>query len=179
MTTLLSPFAPLHPWLYDALNVMAPVHVVYGPLTDDAPVEVIDLRDLQTRAVVLSALATVGHSLPWALGGIWSPLSNEQAGRVVAEAIRRVGEEPREPSASVPSAIVQAWSGHQEGIRYRQFWTPHDTYKRAATVAPNGWRAAASREGYCDGPEGGEEGRNLADAALIQLGALLWEQVTP
>ena len=179
MITLLSPFAPLHPWLYDALNAMAPVHVVYGPLTDDAPVEVIDLRDLQTRAVVLSALAAAGYSLPWALGGIWSPLSNEQAGRVVAEVLRRVGEDPGKPAGVVPICVMGKWSPHHieqvagDGL--------HGLVRGRGKTA--GWRLWNG--GYADsqivgaGPDTGNAGRAALLDCAMNKGALLLEQVTP
>ena len=193
MITLLSPFAPLYPWLYDALNVMAPVHVVYGPLTDDAPVEVIDLRDLQTRAVILSAVATVGHSLPWALGGIWSPLTDEQAGRVVAEAIRRVGEDPGKPAGVVPIGVLLPWAHPTEdGIcidrkwmlpkgrnhKHYEYYTRTYLRRYGTNEAFGGWNVNLGKLRHFE-PVIGQEGRDAADAYAFANGALLWEQVTP
>lgn len=192
MTTLLSPFAPLHSWLYDALNVMAPIHVVYGPLTDDAPVEVIDLRDLQTRAVVLSALAAAGHSLPWALGGIWSPLTGEQAGRVVAEIVRAIGADPKCPTSVVPTCILDPWSysgdlthDWRRSVRIGQ---PHPDLQDGPHVTGDDpqYIIAGYGPGWGYGwwtPRLGREtcaaGRAASDAHSAGLGALLWEQVTP
>lgn len=197
---LLSPYAPLWPWLLQALPVCAPLYFrlpcededMTGWGLDYRAGAILDLRNGSSRFAVLSALASVDYPLPWALGGIWSPLTDEQAGRVVAETIRRVGEDPGKPLAAVPIGIVKPWTLHQDGICMDRWWAlpkdrkhrHYDYYTRfyLRRYGPSndlgGWHVNLGKLRHFE-PVIGEAGRDAADAFAFANGALLWEQVTP
>jgi hypothetical protein len=73
----------------------------------------VDLRHGTVRYTVLRELEAVGHPCAWALGLPWTPLSDEQAGRLAAEMIRRLGpgvEVPKVPREPLPVAVLgPAW----------------------------------------------------------------------
>lgn len=69
----------------------------------------VDLRHGQVRYALLRAMEDAGHTCAWALGMPWTPLTDEQAGRLVAEMIRRLGpgaEVPRVPREPLPVAVL-------------------------------------------------------------------------
>lgn len=191
---LLSPYAPLWPWLARA---MCGTVYIRASGVRDVPSEVLssemDCRDLQTRVAVLSALASVGYPLPWALGGIWSPLTDEQAGRVVAETIRRVGEDPRKPCGVVPIGVLGPCEVHTGAGLYpgvARYGRPIFVGKPPMPVSygwvnnrkPSSGREHMLQTWFCggdSGPEKGDAGIVASEVCAMAKGALLWEQVTP
>lgn len=182
---MLSPFAPLYPWLKYPLagdtvsnNMGIPIVVGMGHDRDI----MIDLRDSQTRVIVLRALADAGHARPWALGSIWSPLTDEQAGRVTAEIVRAVGADPSKPAGVVPSCVLGAW--RQGGTIHRRHIHTGDVF-RCATVNYAGWylkgilRGTSPNGCHAEGSETGEPGRLAADTAARALGCIMIEDITP
>ena len=103
---MISPFAPLYPWLIAACNGYAwTSNESYPDAVEPTPETLIDLRHGPTRYAVLRALAAAGHSRPWALGAPWSSLTDEQAGRVTAAILRAIGADPTtEPVPTRPRA---------------------------------------------------------------------------
>ena len=195
MPELLSPFAPLHPWLLK--RCARNLRVVRNPddpfsLHHEGEIEIAtyssegfndimlsrrdgppddrwvswrrssnyraDCRHFATCAMVLDALAAHGHPLPWALGGIWSALTDEQAGRVTAEAVRAVGADPKRPAGVVPIGLHKPW-----------LYVPGHEWIRRAVIG-NALRSiyANDKSEHAD-----------KDAKAIASGALLWEQITP
>ena len=199
---LLSPFAPLWPWLVPNRESRIPgfLYRIFpddcrplGPADIGTPserlIDGIDLRDLAIRAVVLRALAAHGHARPWALGEGWSDLTAEQAGRVVAEMVRRVGADPAKPVGVIPVAVL--------GARYRERGMSHEhrvsvageafiaavfgeredlhpawMIRRASTHVP--LAEMARQPGWMPW-----DAQESCDAACVERGMLLWEQVTP
>lgn len=165
---LLSPFAPAPAWLFNDLILWIlrfnsndgnnrRVRTLTLKMTDIDEWS-LDCCDSATRFAVLTSLAKHGHALPWALGGIWSPLTDEQAGRVVAEAVRRVGADPARPVGVVPTCVASAWERVANGQRRR----------RAVAGACGPFLAVNSSR---DQPS--------FDGRIVEKGALLWEQITP
>ena len=103
---MISPFAPLYPWLIAACNGYAwTSNESYPDAVEPTPETLIDLRHGPTRYAVLRALADAGHSRPWALGAPWSSLTDEQAGRATAAILRAIGADPTtEPVPTRPRA---------------------------------------------------------------------------
>lgn len=186
---LLSPYTPLWPWLKSALNAApalpagGPAHS--GPLGDT---ETVDLRPLAVRVQVLAALATYGHVYPWAAGSIWSPLTDEQAGRLTAEIVRRVGPDPKAPAQVMPTGVLGpinrcTGAGMYLGVYHetrsvlvgKPITTLSEGGKsRRGAPGPGGWFCGQHR-----GPETGDLGRAKADQCAVDLGAILVEQITP
>lgn len=114
---MIEPFAPLYPWLRDALDDAQLVLAIAEPDEDD-PRPALDARDVgdhllalshgPTRYAVLRAIADAGHARPWAIGAPWSPLTDEQAGRATAAILRAVGEDPSKPAGVVPVCVLTA-----------------------------------------------------------------------
>lgn len=198
MPELLSPFAPVHNWLCRALRIGwdgsrlqsrgFAVHFREPPEREE-----LDLRDFITRAATLRALTEAGHPRPWALGSCWSSLNDEQAGRVTAEVVRQVGEDPRRPVGVLPACLLGPWRP-DPSIRTR--WWRYDRRRIVAGQYPwSGGQFADStaaypltrkpragdawRGGERSGPDHGDAGRDASDIWSVAAGALLWEQVTP
>lgn len=198
MPELLSPFAPVHNWLCRALRIGwdgsrlqtrgLAIHFREPPQREE-----LDLRDFITRAVTLRALAEAGHPRPWALGSCWSSLTDEQAGRVVAETIRRVGEDPGKPCGVVPIGVlgpreVHTGAGLYPGVaRYGRpilvGKPPMPTaYGWVNNRKPSSGREHMLQTWFCggdSGPEKGDAGIAASEACAMSKGALLWEQITP
>lgn len=183
---MIEPLAPLYPWLRDALG-----HQVvrwsaglprFASSHYPTPYE-IDLRDLQTRAAVLRALADAGHSRPWALGVPWSPLTDEQAGRAAAAILRAIGEDPSKPVGVVPVCVAGRWEASitfDQWFRYRvsggrghcaMVHVHSDGWRVDVNIGPDPLRAR--------GPEIGDAGRRAADNAARSMGCLMIEELTP
>ena len=193
---MISPFAPLYPWLRAALGGVF-VRLENGGLypAHDALAKRMDanLCDLQTRAAVLRALADTGHSRPWALGQPWSPLTDEQAGRATAEILRAVGEDPSRPIGMVPDRILSEWFTPEDGDKpprhyrhgsalvWREVVIGSDHSGRYVCVCQNAWIADLPWDGETPytGPETGDAGRLAADNAARNLGCLFIEELTP
>lgn len=165
-----SPFAPLWGWLKRSMRGYHALMTPHGyvPVADAVShpdlMRVIDLRDLPTRAVVLRALAPIYEArrlLPphWALGEGWSALTAEQAGRVVAEMVRRVGADPAVVGEVLPV-----------GVR--------GPYRRQGDRS---WRevVAGDPSSDCWSSLKGEAGEREADEMGRAKGTLLWEEITP
>jgi hypothetical protein len=172
MTEVFSPFAPLWTWL--ALGDHY-VRASNGLMILRA-LE-IDLRDIQTRAIVLHALAQHGHRFPWALGSIWSTLTDEQAGRLTAEIVRRIGPDPSAPTGVIPVVVLGPW---QDGKRcsQRRPIVPFDSgidQIYVIEVNSRGWLR------YFDhgGPETDVAGKRAAEHWAARGGSILIEQLTP
>lgn len=193
---MISPFAPLYPWLRDALGHQVVRSSAGLPRFASShyptPYE-IDLRDLQTRTAVLRALHDAGHSRPWALGAPWSPLTDEQAGRATAEILRAVGEDPSRPIGMVPDRILSEWFTPEDGDKpprhyrhgsalvWREVVIGSDHSGRYVCVCQNAWIADLPWDGETPytGPETGDAGRLAADNAARTLGCLMLEDLTP
>lgn len=201
---ILSPFAPLLPWLLSAVMFDTPMCIrpngrarlvsiqrsrADGPTqyrfaehrptwTNETPD--LDLRHGPTRYAILRALADAGHSRPWALGAPWSLLTDEQAGRATAEIVRAVGEDPRKPARVVPVCVLGAWKPcyarvFSQSTGRMEDERPHLVGARIPHgIGERGWLAGAQ-----DGPETGEPGRIAADNAARALGCLMIEDLTP
>lgn len=198
MPELLSPFAPLHPWLLKrcARNLRVvrnpddpfslhhegqEVEILSRSASEESDIDIMlsridgppddrwvswrrsvdyraDCRHFATRAMMLDALAAHGHRLPWALGGIWSALTDEQAARVTAEAVRAVGADPKCPAGIIPIGVLKPW-----------LYVPGHEWIRRAVIG-NALRSiyANDKSEHAD-----------KDAKAIASGALLWEQITP
>lgn len=160
----------------------------------------VDLLHFATRAVVLDALADIGHTRPWALGRCWSSLTDEQAARVVGAIVRAVGADPKRPASVVPTGVLGPWVYRSEPdwartAHFRLSAVGHGTagvidagpHWSAEHTAPfHGWYFGETAQypywkdhGYPIGPEIGNEGRCHAEAVAIAKGAILWEQITP
>lgn len=192
---MLSPFAPLYLWLKYPLagdtvsnNMGIPIVVGMGHDRDI----MIDLRDLQTRVIVLHALANAGHSRPWALGSIWSPLTDEQAGRVCAEIVRAVGENPSKPVGVVPVCVLGKWPADEltAQVRPLMFGDPPPSQNLDGVAAFHNtmpanhsglvlYRITAAMERQGGYPKTRAEQRQCADAAARVLGCIMIEDVTP
>lgn len=196
---ILSPFAPLFPWLFRDHRLPGFLYRIFPedcrPLGEadigtpsDRLIDGIDLRELATRAVVLRALAAHGHARPWALGeGFGSDLTAEQAGRVVAEMVRRVGPDPGKPVGVIPTFVSLPWV---ENIPNR-YWLRRQynatgggpmagCWANSGTPGDNcGWAVWTFNTTHASGAEGGALGRDVCDLAIRNMGGLLWEQVTP
>lgn len=184
---LLSPFAPLFPWLESSFSGS---HVWVDRVTVNDVLS-IDLRPLAVRVAVLAVLLRdYGHARPWALGeGFGSDLTPEQAGRVVAEMVRGVGADPAKPVGVIPVAVL--------GARYRERGMSHEhrvsvageafiaavfggredihpawMIRRASTHVP--LAEMARQPGWMPW-----DAQESCDAACVERGMLLWEQVTP
>lgn len=83
----------------------------------------VDLRHGQVRYALLRAMEDAGHTCAWALGLPWTTLTDEQAGRLVAEMIRRLGpgaEVPKVPRAPLPVAVLgRVWYDDREAEERR------------------------------------------------------------
>ena len=207
MPELLSPFAPIHEWLREHLrlwivrfikadNFSTTTHRSRVLDVEDAEDWSLDCRDPATRFAILSALADHSILRPWALGGIWSSLTDEQAGRVTAEVVRALGADPANPSSIIPFGILSEWltpadlaedskppRSHRYGValEWRVLVLGNDDGGRYSGVFRAGWIADfRPPEGVrYMGDERGDEGKTAADEAAIASGALLWEQITP
>lgn len=214
---MISPLATLHPWLLNTVMFDTPMcdrpngrrRLVAvqrkrsnGPLqykfaeyraawSSETPE--LDLRHFSTRAVVLQVLNTYGYCYPWALGGIWSDLSDEQAGRAVAEILRRIGSEPKRPVEALPFGVLSEWMEPEEGdkppksiyrgkaLAWREVVIGNDDGGRYACVFEHSWLADfRPPEGVkVEGSETGLAGRIAADRAARDSGAIFWEEITP
>ena len=177
---MISPFAPLYPWLVAACEGSAWTSTVtYPHAVEPTAACSIDLRHGPTRYAVLRALAEAGHDRPWALGAPWSALTDEQAGRVTAEIVRAVGADPGAPVGVVPVCVVEAWSNGSPARRRR--------YAGIRGPLPElfsaGWYVSLpndiSSALWERGPETGEPGRLAADNAARALGCIMIEDITP
>jgi hypothetical protein len=210
MTELLRPCAPYYSWLMAATYAdsgwLTTTGIRYWSLTGvrltlaeslmladerQNTCGELDLRHFPTRAVILAALAEKGHRFPWALGGIWSSLTDEQAGRLTAELIRRIGPDPLKPAATLPRCVLSRWehSSHnddwsrslQVGEGWRVFGDdyPHVSSEREDMQIPGcvGWGFGWGSKRL--GPEVGEAGRNAVDLHVLAKGNILIEQLTP
>ena len=156
----------------------------------------VDLLHFATRAVVLDALAFIGHARPWALGRCWSTLTDEQAARVTAEAVRAVGADPKRAAKAIPFGVLSEWITPEElaegskpprshrfgvAVEWRVLVLGNDDGGRYSGLFPAGWIAdfRAPKDVRYMGDERGEEGKAAADEAATASGALLWEQITP
>lgn len=153
----------------------------------------LDLRHFATRAVVLQVLSTYGYSYPWVLGEIWSDLTNEQAGRVAAEIVRRAGADPKNPSEVLPFGVLSEWLEPEEGdkppkhitrgraLAWREVVIGNDDGGRYACVFEYSWLADfRPPEGVkVEGRETGLAGRVATDRAARASGAIFWEEITP
>lgn len=193
MPELLSPFAPLYPWLDACTLSLAPIDPPFN-VSDLA----VDCRDIANRLAILQTLATHGccHRLPWALGGIWSSLTDEQAGRVTAAIVRAIGADPKRPAKAIPFGVLSEWITPEElaegskpprshrfgvAVKWRVLVLGNDDGGRYSGLFPAGWIAdfRAPEDVRYMGDERGEEGKAAADEAATASGALLWEQITP
>lgn len=236
MPELLSPFAPLHPWLLKrcARNLRVvrnpddpfslhhegqEVEILSRSASEESDIDIMlsridgppddrwvswrrsvdyraDCRHFATRAMMLDALAAHGHPLPWALGCIWSALTDGQAARVTAEAVRAVGADPERPAKAIPFGVLSEWITPEElaegskpprshrfgvAVEWRVLVLGNDDGGRYSGVFPTGWIADfRPPEGVrYMGDERGDEGKAAADEAAMASGALLWEQITP
>ena len=167
-----NPYATLWPWIREA-----PLHPENN--RDDAEdawdticesSDIIDCRHLMVRVAVLRALALHGHPVLFALGAPWSALNDEQAGRLTAEMVRRVGAHPATPKGVLPIGVL--------GARMRR-----DTVGRGWIEPPvphtirgigGGWWCGTER-----GPDSGGEGVAAAEKWVMEMGAVMIEQITP
>lgn len=188
---LLSPYAPLWPWLKSALDAApvflagGPAHLGTGPLGDT---ETVYCRPLAVRVQVLATLDAHGHRFPWALGSIWSPLTDDQAGRLTAEIVRRVGPDPKAPAQVLPNGVLGPvirhegaglYSGVYQEYRRELVGSPYCTSseggkRQRGYPGPRGWSC-----GPHQGQETGDLGRAMAERRAMDLGAILVEQITP
>ena len=179
----MTPFCPLYPWLDACTLSLAPIDPPFN-VTDLA----VDCRDIGNRLAILQILATHGHRHPWALGGIWSALTDEQAGRVVAEIVRRIGPDITRPADLHPVTVLGPWTrestaGQYPGVTPNERAMLFPTHKAGYALyreldlrtakRHGGWRM-----GTLTGQESDEAGRGAADTAARHSGALLWEDMT-
>lgn len=152
----------------------------------------LDLRHFATRAIVLQTLATHDHYYSWALGGIWSDLTDEQAGRIVAEIVRQVGADPKNPPEVLPFGVLSEWLEPEEGdkppkhitrgraLAWREVVIGNDDGGRYACVFEYSWLAdfRPPKGVKEEGQETGIAGRVAADHAARASGAIFWEEIT-
>lgn len=199
---MIEPFAPLYPWLRDALDDAQLVLAIAEPDEDD-PRPALDARDVgdhlldlrhgPTRYAVLRALADAGHARPWAIGQPWSPLTDEQAGRATAAILRAVGEDPSKPVGIVPDRILSEWFTPEDGdkpprhyrhggaLAWREVVIGSDHSGRYVCICQNAWIVDLPWDGETPytGPETGDAGRLAADNAARSMGCLMIEDLTP
>jgi hypothetical protein len=204
MSELLSPFATLHPWLAEAIHLECVRFVRdLGSRSHRCPVYEglhlegwqIDLRHFATRSVVVRAIADHGFSsIGWAAGRPWSKLTDEQAGRVVAEIVRRIGSDPK-TAAHLPRGVLAL--PHDSITDRSGWWLRHRTVIAGEGAAcswfrddcngrqKNGWRFEIYKTPYSaekidlSGPDFGNDGQRLSEKAAQMHGYLLVEQITP
>jgi hypothetical protein len=129
-------------------------------------------------------LGAYGHCFPWALGSIWSILTDEQAGRLTAEIVRRVGPDPKVPSGVMPNGVLDFSRRKQGAGAYRNSYIDSRSKLVGNPCCPSsenggypgfrGWTC-----GFHSGPETGDAGQAAAERCAMGLGAILVEQVTP
>lgn len=215
LVDLLSPYAPLWPWLLERCHQN--MRVVRNPddppslqLQNEGQIEIstydpdpehasnillhrrdgptderwcgwcrsvdyrADLTHFPTRGHVLEALAREGHRYPWALGSIWSVLTDEQAGRLTAEIVRRVGPDPKAAGGGYPvvPGVLSEWS---EAVFHRVGFGPYNGYARSVivglspgknvcTVDQWGWRVGI----HVNGRNGTMDYKSSEDVALLE-----------
>ena len=134
-----------------------------GPLGDT---ETADLRPLAVRVQVLAALATYGHCP--LLGGRLDlvPLTDEQAGRLTAEIVRRVGPDPTgaSPGRAHRCPGLRSTAAREQDVPWR---VPRDAIRagRQAHHHPVGGRQIQT---WCASPGGWF----LASTAVRETGDL-------
>lgn len=147
-----------------------------------------DLTHFPTRGQVLATLAIHGYVYPWALGSLWSNLTDEQAGRLTAEIVRRVGPDPKAPAEVMPTGVLGPvqyhtgaglYPGTYEETRRGLVGAPlrprsEGGKKQRGYPGPSGWSCGDQR-----GPETGDLGRAMAERRAMDHGAILVEQITP
>lgn len=235
MLDLLSPFAPLHPWLlersarnlrvvrdpddpYSLQHTGQEVEISSYLASQDTTLDIMlcrrdgpaddrwvgwrrsanyraDCTHFATRAVIVRLLHDLGfEGVGWAAGHPWSSLTDEQAGRVVAEMVRRIGSDPRAaahlpvgvlglPSDSITDRL--GWWGRRRtqlaGEGGACSWFRDDCHDQQK----EGWRFEIYKTPYgaekidLSGPDFGDDGQRLAEKAAQMHGYLLVEQVTP
>lgn len=184
MHELISPLAPLYPWLFKALDLhwdrlgSRSGFVIH--YREPPELEELDLSHGVTRyAVLRAAIHEIGPGLPtfrWALGEPWSRLADEQAGRVAAEVIRRIGPDPSRPQAKLPVCLLGVWTD-SAGSPWSRLQRYEDKPGGRVCIdrGEDGWEVRMGT--YGRGPEIGPAGRAAADAYAIGQGAILVEQI--
>jgi hypothetical protein len=179
---VMSPYATLWPWIREA-----PIHPENN--REDAedewhtisePGDIIDCRHVMVRVAVLRALALYGHPVLFALGAPWSALTDEQAGRLAAEIVRRVGAHPATPKGVLPTGVLGPRIGGVWTVPTRWFWT-RDALA-GYPVVPKAYGGLCATGWFCGercGGETGAEGWALAEQAAAEGGAIFIEQITP
>ena len=207
---LLSPYAPLYPWLgfvtrdrgvsltlcgrgyqEEAAGLIPSTMwtaVLNTPTGEPIPPVEIDMRDLDVRVLVLEWIATYGHAYPWALGAIWSPLTDEQAGRLTAEIVRRVGPDPKVPAQVMPNGVLGPVIRHEGAGLYPGVYQESRRELVGSPYCPSSEGGKRQRgypgpRGWSCGPHQGRQtddlGRAMAERRAMDLGAILVEQITP
>lgn len=147
-----------------------------------------DLTHFPTRGHVLVALATYGHHFPWAAGSIWSPLTDDQAGRLTAEIVRRVGPDPKAPARVLPNGVLGPVIRHEGAGLYPGVYQESRRELVGSPYCPSSEGGKRQRgypgpRGWSCGPHQGQEtgdlGRAMAERRAMDLGAILVEQITP
>lgn len=171
MPELLSPFVPAPRWL--------PAHP--GVRFSETPAG-LNLRDGPTRYLVIrAAISAIGPGLPtfrWALGEPWSRLTDEEAGRVAAEVVRRIGPDPSAPVGHLPVCLLGVWTDTTGRPWSRlELYETRSGARRCIDHGAGGWEVRLGN--YRRGAKTGEAGRAAADAYAISQGAILIEQIRP
>jgi hypothetical protein len=126
----------------------------------------VDLRHGQVRYALLRAMEDAGHICAWALGVPWTPLTDEQAGRLVAEMIRRLGpgaEVPKVPRAPLPVSVLgRVWVSLRTGEE-----------RRDSLAAAAGVRVAIGRAGHAHVRVVGHMGQDF-EPAWDEQGRPVW-----
>ena len=174
-----NPYATLWPWIRGA-----PIHPTsdatdYAWATIRDSSDIIDCRHVMVRVAVLRAIALHGHPVLFALGAPWSALTDEQAGRLTAEIVRRVGAHPATPKGVLPTGVL--------GARIRQEragpgWVDTRPVIAGSPPVPHTIRGIRGGWWWCGterGPESGEEGVAAAEKRAMAMGAIMIEQITP
>lgn len=175
-----NPYATLWPWIRGA-----PIHPTsdatdYAWATIRDSSDIIDCRHVMVMVAVLRALALHGHPVLFALGAPWSALTDEQAGRLTAEIVRRVGAHPATPKGVLPVGVLGPRVGGVGAVPTRWFWT-RDALVGAPSI-PEAYGGLCVAGWFCGeryGSETGADGMALAERAAIEMGAVMIEQITP
>lgn len=176
-----NPYATLWPWIREAPlhpeNNRDDAEDAWATIRDSS--DIIDCRHVMVRVAVLRALALRGHPVLFALGAPWSALTDEQAGRLTAEIVRRVGAHPATPKGVLPTGVL--------GARMRRDtvgrgWIDTRPVIAGSPPVPHTIRGIRGGWWWCGnerGPESEEEGVAAAEKRAMEMGAILIEQITP